>query len=178
MQDLLPLDRSLCPWFGVAGSNWMASHLRHESCRILEQPSIPVPTASLTRALRTARRQSNQITTINEKCRLLQAEVDYMVQKAESSVLKTSPTSQDRGQKRCVELVSSDAHSDRRSRRIHSKVATRKGSGCSAGDSDWLRGNQLAEQRVDCSCSLSRARFEELCISYFRNSMGLVKKCL
>ena len=55
----------------------------------------------------------HQITTINEKCRLLQAEVDYMVQKAESSVLKTSPTSQDRGQKRCVELVSFDAHSDK-----------------------------------------------------------------
>ena len=28
-------------------------------------------------------------------------------------MLKTSPTSQDRGPKRCVELVSSDAHSDK-----------------------------------------------------------------
>ena len=156
----------------------MASHLRHESCRILEQLSILVPTASLTRALRTARRQSNQITTINEKCRLLQAEVDYMVQKAESSVLKTSPTSQDRARNGVWNLFHPTHTLTRRSRRIHSKVATRKGSGCSAGDSDWLRGNQLAEQRVDCSCSLSRARFEELCISYFRNSMGLVKKCL
>ena len=137
---MLPLDRSLCPWFGVAGSNWMASHLRHESCRILEQPSIPVPTASLTRALRTARRQSNQITTINEKCRLLQAEVDYMVQKAESSVLKTSPTSQDRGQKRCVELVSSDAHSDKEKPKDTLEGGNKEGSGCSAGDSDWLRG--------------------------------------
>lgn len=27
-------------------------------------------------------------------------------------------------------------------------------------------------------CSLSRARFEELCMDYFRNSMGPVEKCL
>ncbi|OLP80221.1 Heat shock 70 kDa protein [Symbiodinium microadriaticum] len=31
---------------------------------------------------------------------------------------------------------------------------------------------------IDYSCSLSRARFEELCMDYFRNSMGPVEKCL
>merc|ERR1711948_204115 len=31
---------------------------------------------------------------------------------------------------------------------------------------------------IDYSCSLSRARFEELNIDYFRNSMGPVEKCL
>merc|ERR1712086_985443 len=31
---------------------------------------------------------------------------------------------------------------------------------------------------IDYSCSLSRARFEELCMDYFRNSMGPVKKCM
>ena len=31
---------------------------------------------------------------------------------------------------------------------------------------------------IDHSCSLSRARFEELCMDYFRNSMGSVVKCL
>ena len=31
---------------------------------------------------------------------------------------------------------------------------------------------------IDYSCSLSRARFEELCMDYFRNSMGLVERCL
>merc|ERR1712139_605750 len=31
---------------------------------------------------------------------------------------------------------------------------------------------------VDYTCSLSRARFEELCMDYFRNSMGPVEKCL
>merc|ERR1711871_1587865 len=29
---------------------------------------------------------------------------------------------------------------------------------------------------IDYSCSLSRARFEELCMDYFRNSMGPVEK--
>jgi len=31
---------------------------------------------------------------------------------------------------------------------------------------------------IDYSCSLSRARFEELCMDYFRNSMGPVEKAL
>merc|ERR1719421_1359938 len=31
---------------------------------------------------------------------------------------------------------------------------------------------------IDFSCSLSRARFEELCMDYFRNSMGPVEKAL
>merc|ERR1711975_161662 len=31
---------------------------------------------------------------------------------------------------------------------------------------------------VDYTCSLSRARFEELCMDYFRNSMGPVEKCM
>merc|ERR1739845_116063 len=31
---------------------------------------------------------------------------------------------------------------------------------------------------IDYSCSISRARFEELCMDYFRNSMGPVEKCL
>jgi len=31
---------------------------------------------------------------------------------------------------------------------------------------------------VDFSCTLTRARFEELCMDYFRNSMGPVEKCL
>merc|ERR1712054_647985 len=31
---------------------------------------------------------------------------------------------------------------------------------------------------IDYSCSLSRARFEELCMDYFRNSMGPVEKCM
>merc|ERR1712087_733711 len=31
---------------------------------------------------------------------------------------------------------------------------------------------------IDFSCSLSRARFEELNMDYFRNSMGPVEKCL
>merc|ERR1712107_846026 len=31
---------------------------------------------------------------------------------------------------------------------------------------------------IDYSCSLSRARFEELNMDYFRNSMGPVEKCL
>merc|ERR1712054_110101 len=31
---------------------------------------------------------------------------------------------------------------------------------------------------IDFSCSLSRARFEELCMDYFRNSMGPVEKCM
>merc|ERR1711939_443444 len=31
---------------------------------------------------------------------------------------------------------------------------------------------------IDYSCSLSRARFEELCMDYFRNSMAPVEKCL
>jgi len=31
---------------------------------------------------------------------------------------------------------------------------------------------------TDYSCSLSRARFEEFCMDYFRNSMGPVEKCL
>ncbi|CAK9095747.1 unnamed protein product [Durusdinium trenchii] len=31
---------------------------------------------------------------------------------------------------------------------------------------------------IDYSCSLSRARFEELCMDYFRNSVGPVEKCL
>merc|ERR1739848_380892 len=31
---------------------------------------------------------------------------------------------------------------------------------------------------IDYSCSLSRARFEELNMNYFRNSMGPVEKCL
>eukprot|EP00931_Biecheleriopsis_adriatica_P017898 TRINITY_DN12686_c0_g1_i1.p1 TRINITY_DN12686_c0_g1~~TRINITY_DN12686_c0_g1_i1.p1 ORF type:complete len:1183 (+),score=222.51 TRINITY_DN12686_c0_g1_i1:35-3550(+) len=31
---------------------------------------------------------------------------------------------------------------------------------------------------IDFSCSLSRVRFEELCMNYFRNIMGLVEKCL
>ena len=32
--------------------------------------------------------------------------------------------------------------------------------------------------QIDYSCSLSRARFEELCMDYFRNSMGPVEKAL
>merc|ERR1712144_113123 len=31
---------------------------------------------------------------------------------------------------------------------------------------------------IDYTCSLSRARFEELCMDYFRNSMGPVEKCM
>merc|ERR1712072_14691 len=31
---------------------------------------------------------------------------------------------------------------------------------------------------IDFTCTLSRARFEELCMDYFRNSMGPVEKCL
>jgi len=31
---------------------------------------------------------------------------------------------------------------------------------------------------IDFSCTLTRARFEELCMDYFRNSMGPVEKCL
>lgn len=31
---------------------------------------------------------------------------------------------------------------------------------------------------IDFSCNISRARFEELCMDYFRNSMGPVEKCL
>jgi len=31
---------------------------------------------------------------------------------------------------------------------------------------------------IDYSCTLSRARFEELCMDFFRNSMGPVEKCL
>ncbi|KAF4697520.1 70-kilodalton heat shock protein [Perkinsus olseni] len=31
---------------------------------------------------------------------------------------------------------------------------------------------------IDYNCTLSRARFEELCMDYFRNSMGPVEKCL
>lgn len=31
---------------------------------------------------------------------------------------------------------------------------------------------------IDFSCTLSRARFEELCMDYFRNSMGPCEKCL
>jgi L1 cell adhesion molecule like protein len=31
---------------------------------------------------------------------------------------------------------------------------------------------------IDYTCSLSRARFEELCMDYFRSSMGPVEKCL
>merc|ERR1712187_12092 len=31
---------------------------------------------------------------------------------------------------------------------------------------------------IDYSCSLSRARFEELNMDYFRNSMGPIEKCL
>jgi len=31
---------------------------------------------------------------------------------------------------------------------------------------------------IDYSCTLSRARFEELCMDYFRNSMGPVEKCM
>merc|ERR1711959_251933 len=31
---------------------------------------------------------------------------------------------------------------------------------------------------IDFSCSLSRARFEELNMDYFRNSMGPVEKCM
>merc|ERR1711881_403744 len=31
---------------------------------------------------------------------------------------------------------------------------------------------------IDYNCSLSRARFEELCMDYFRNSMGPVEKCM
>ena len=31
---------------------------------------------------------------------------------------------------------------------------------------------------IDYSCSLSRARFEELNMDYFRNSMGPVEKCM
>merc|ERR1712086_851176 len=31
---------------------------------------------------------------------------------------------------------------------------------------------------IDYSCSLSRARFEELCMDYFRNSMSPVEKCM
>ena len=30
---------------------------------------------------------------------------------------------------------------------------------------------------TDYSCSFSRTRFEELCMDYFRNSMGPVEKC-
>ena len=47
---------------------------------------------------------------------------------------------------------------------------------------DWLGENQLAEQAaiendslcegIDYSCSLSQARFEELCMDYSRNSMA------
>jgi molecular chaperone DnaK (HSP70) len=31
---------------------------------------------------------------------------------------------------------------------------------------------------IDHSCTLSRARFDELCMDYFRNSRGTVEKCL
>merc|ERR1712046_409484 len=31
---------------------------------------------------------------------------------------------------------------------------------------------------VDYNCSISRARFEELCMDYFRNSLGPVEKAL
>jgi len=31
---------------------------------------------------------------------------------------------------------------------------------------------------IDYNCSLTRARFEELCMDYFRNSMGPVEKCM
>ena len=59
----------------------------------------------------------------------------------------------------------------------NSKVATRKERGCSAETLEWLKENQLAERAtietdslfegIGYSCSLPRARFEELCMDYF-----------